>query len=294
MTMANQKYSSKTAASQMVVTAFLICAGGSVLAQPAQVGVNAAIRNSVQMKTAADAALRPARLREDVHIGDAVASGADSSLQVLLLDRSVFTVGANASVTIDRFVYDPDRGTGDIAASVAKGAFRFMSGRLQAGAGSQAIKTPVATIGVRGTIVQGLVGPDVADVLAGEPGIPSFSGNLDGATLVLLDGPGGSNQGFDKPGAIDVTIGGQTFPIEHPGYAILVWGPGQPPFGPFKLSDEAFAKLTILLIGNPENAQSENINPPPSALGDIVPPPVAGDNSTPPSEIPVGGQSRGK
>src|SRR5262249_10986330 len=122
---------------------FLLAAALAVAPASAgtKVGVNAAIRNKGELQTDADKALRPAVMREDVHLGDLVVSGQQSALQMLLLDQSVFTVGANARMKIDRFVYDPNKGTSDISASIAKGAFRFMSGRLIPGAGHEAIRT---------------------------------------------------------------------------------------------------------------------------------------------------------
>ena len=224
----------------------------------ATVGVNAVIRNSVQMKTETDTALRPAVVREQVHIGDAVVSGAQSSLQILLLDKSAFTVGANASITIDRFVYDPNQGTSDIGASVARGAFRFMSGRLTTGAGQSAIQTPVGSIGVRGTIVDGLVGPEVAQVLNGVAGIPALTGNADNALFIVLSGPGVDNQGLDRTGAIDLTVNGMTTALENTGYALLTWGPGQPVFGPFPVSAEIFARLSALLAAAPPVGQGND------------------------------------
>jgi len=211
------------------------------------IGTNAAIRNSVDTKAVTESALHPAVIRAPVHIGDVVVSGDKSALQILLVDQSVFTVGANARMTIDKFVYDPSRSSSDIAASVAKGAFRFMSGPSLAGAGHNAIASPVATIGVRGTIVEGAVGADALAVLAGQPGLPPAGGNSDSATLVVLRGPGRHNEGFNKPGAIDVTAGGTTVSVEHAGQAVVIWGPGQAPFGPFYLSDANFARLSALL-----------------------------------------------
>ena len=223
-----------------------------------QVGVNAAIRNSVREKGANEQTLHPAVLRAPVHLGDAVVSGDQSALQLLLLDQSVFTVGANASVTIDKFVYDPNRGASDVAASVAKGAFRFMSGHSLSGFGHNAINTPVATIGVRGTALEGVVGPGAVKVLAQQPNLPPFSGDPSGINLIVLNGPGHGSQGFDKPGAIDVTAGGVTVTIDHPGQAVIIWGPGQPPYGPFDLSDGAFAELSFLLRTTPgEGDQSD-------------------------------------
>ena len=243
--------------SRTVLASFLAGALTPVAAFAAtQVGVNAAVRNHVDMKTDADSALRPAVVREPVHLGDVVVSGDKSSLQMLMLDHSVFTIGANARITIDRFVYDPDKGTTDIAASVAKGAFRFMSGRLTGNAGQSAIHTPVATIGVRGTIVEGVVGADALDVLSQQPGAPSYSGDPENVVLILLDGPGRHGQGFDTPGAIDVNGEGPSIPIDHAGEAI-VFMPGQPVFGPFDLSDAAYERLQALLAEGPGDGGHE-------------------------------------
>lgn len=241
---------------RLALLALLI--GAPAFAQNAAVGVNAAIKNQVSMKTAADTAPRPAVLRESVRLGDQVSSGPASALQVLLRDRSVFTVGANARMTIDRFVYDPARATGDVAASVAKGAFRFMSGRgLSRTGGSAAVRTPVASIGVRGTILEGIVGEDALATAAGEPGVGP-GGDPETATLIVLRGPGRRTDGLDKPGAIDVTAGGVTVTIDRPGYAVLVPGPNLPPIGPFLLSNAAFERMSALLRGAPTGGASDD------------------------------------
>ncbi|MGZ9099911.1 MAG: FecR family protein [Brevundimonas sp.] len=214
----------------------------AVQAQQA-VGVNAAVRNSVRTQPVGEAALRAAVVRDQVRVGDVIVSGAQSQLQVLLRDQSIFTVGSNARVTIDRFVIDTERGAGGTSASVARGAFRFVSGR--GAAPRSAVRTPVASIGVRGTIVETVVGPDALFVLEAQPGMPPFSGAPDEASLVVLRGPGPRGSGFDTPGAIDVTGGDTTWTLDTPGLAMFVWGGGA--FGPFRLSDEASNRLNSLL-----------------------------------------------
>lgn len=236
------------AALRSAALAALLASAPLAAGAASQVGVNAAIRNAVQEKPA-EGSYHPAVVRAAVSLGDAVVSGANSSLQILLLDRSVFTVGANARVGIDRFVYDPNRRASDVALSVAKGSFRFMSGPSLSGQGRNAVNTPVASIGVRGTILEGAVGPDALAVLAGQPGVPAFGGDPEGATLVVLRGPGLSAEGFDKTGAIDVTSNGVTVVLTQPGQAALLL-PGQPPLV-FWLSDAASARLAALLLGVP-------------------------------------------
>ena len=246
----------------------LLLTAAPAVAQNTAIGVNAAIRNQVTMRTAADTAPRPARLKESVRLGDAIASGPASQLQMLLRDRSVFTIGSNARLTIDKFVYDPSRGTGDVAASVAKGAFRFMSGRtLSATGGGAAVSTPVASIGVRGTIIEGVVGEDALATVAGEPGVPA-GGDPSTATLIVLRGPGPRTDGLDKPGAIDVTANGVTVTTNKSGYAIFVAGPGQPPIGPFLLSQAAFERLSALLRVSPVPGSADDgpFDTPPAAI----------------------------
>lgn len=211
------------------------------------VGVTAAIRNSVRTQAAGENTLRPAALRAPVRLGDLIVSGAQSQMQVLLRDRSIFTVGANARLTIDRFVFDAERGAGGTSASVTRGAFRFVSGR--GAAGTSSVRTPVASIGVRGTVVEIVVGEEALAVLQGESGMPAFTGSPETASLIVLRGPGPLGSGFDTPGAIDVTSGGATVSVEQPGQAFLA-SSGEM-FGPFALSDEASERLSALLRPSP-------------------------------------------
>jgi hypothetical protein len=105
-----------------------------------------------------------------VNLNDEVRTGAASQLQILLLDRTIFTVGANARVAVDRFVYDPAANSRSTGVSVTKGAFRFMSGRtLGRPSGPVTVRTPVATIGIRGTIFEGVVGEDAMRIAKASP-----------------------------------------------------------------------------------------------------------------------------
>jgi hypothetical protein len=135
-----------------------------------------------------------------------------------------------------------------MAASVAKGAFRFMSGKPD-GAGTTSINTPVASIGVRGTIVEGAVGPAAAEIAAGESVVgPRVRIDPNTASLILLRGPGGRTQGRLSPGAIDVTAGGRTVSVDQPMRAVFVPAPGATPIGPFIISPRGYAGLRALLF----------------------------------------------
>ena len=233
-----------------LASALALC-GSLVLAAPVgaqdSVGVNAAIRNSVQTRSSTSGPLRPAQLRAPVRLGDQFVTGPQSQVQVLLRDRSTFTVGANARMTVDRFVVSENGGS---AVSVARGAFRFVSGRTARSSSREAIATPVGSIGVRGTIVEGVVGPDILGLLRAQPDVPPFTGDEETMLLVVLRGPAGDARTFDTPGAIDVERNGVTVSLEQPGQALLVSSDGM--FGPFFVPDDISSALGDLLSPTPD------------------------------------------
>jgi len=120
----------------------------SALAQ-SRIGAASAVRN--QVTAAQGAQERRLATGNPVLANDRIRTGADSVAQLLFADQTSLSVGPRSDVTLDRFVYDPNRSTGDVAVSLTTGALRFVSGRQDPR--SYQVSTPVATIGVRGTIV---------------------------------------------------------------------------------------------------------------------------------------------
>jgi hypothetical protein len=227
-------------------------AASSLAASPAfaqAVGVNAAVRNKVVIVGAGTKKARPAVVRERVILNDEVRTAAASQLQILLLDRTTFTVGANARVAVDRFVYDPARNSRSTGVSVTQGAFRFMSGRtLRRPSGPATVRTPVATIGVRGTIFEGVVGEDATEIAEREAAVgKKVKARKDEASLIVLRGPGPRAQGDTRPGAIDVTVGATTVTLDRPGLALYAPRVGAPPIGPFPISMAGLQALQSLL-----------------------------------------------
>ncbi|MBY0581757.1 MAG: FecR domain-containing protein [Sphingomonas sp.] len=222
------------------------------------VGVNASVINDVRMTTEANPTIHRAAVKERVSLGNDIVTGGGSVLQVLLLDRTSFTVGSNARIKVDRFVYDPSRSASAVGLSVTKGAFRFMSGKsLHANPGQSSIKTPIATIGIRGTIVEGVVGRGALKIVAGEPGFPTnFTADPETASLIMLRGPGANAQG-ETPGAIDVMVADTTVPITGPGYAVFIPAAGQRPIGPFLMTDRGSALLADLLRRGREETSTQ-------------------------------------
>ena len=87
-----------------------------------------------------------------VHMKDELRTGADARLQVTFRDNTVLTLGENARLIIDRYVYEPERGIGEAALRAAAGAFLFATGRMKSLKDKNIlVSTPLAEIGVRGT-----------------------------------------------------------------------------------------------------------------------------------------------
>jgi len=232
---------------------------GSHAALAQVVGVTAAVRNEVRMTTPANPQMHDARLKERVALGNDIVTGKASMTQLLLLDKTSFSVGSSASIRIDRFVYDPNARASSMTGSVAKGAFRFMSGSaMRRGGEKSTVRTPVATIGIRGTIFEGVVGEEAVSIARREGLIPPNAAvDPEGATLVVLRGPGAGSEGQREPGAIDVTANGVTVAVEQPGQAVFVARSDDDPVGPFILPDWALVVLHQLLRPEPLPEEEE-------------------------------------
>jgi hypothetical protein len=83
-----------------------------------------------------------------------VSTGVGSATKLVFRDGTELTLGENADVTLDEFVYDSGAKSSFVL-NVTKGALRFVSGDLPSSA--YKIKTPVATLGIRGTDIEILV-----------------------------------------------------------------------------------------------------------------------------------------
>ncbi|MDP1837908.1 MAG: FecR domain-containing protein [Reyranella sp.] len=91
------------------------------------------------------------RVGIDVQANERVTTKADDRAHVVFLDGTALTVGPNSVLVIDKYVYDPDRKAGEMALSTTKGVFRFVGGAISKNT-EVTIKTPSATIGIRGGI----------------------------------------------------------------------------------------------------------------------------------------------
>jgi hypothetical protein len=205
-----------------------------------RVGVVAAVRGDVKI-AASGSVGRIAESGKPVYLGDEVRTGEQGRLQILLLDETVFTIGPNSAIVIDRFVYDPATSAGEVNAKILKGTFRFITGKIaHKKPSSMKVDLPSGTIGIRGTIVIGqTTGDQTIAGLAG-PGANNNAGYGGGGFYMENDGPGGT----------------QRTDIGTPGFGAQIPGQGQGTSGPFFISQELM------------NQWNNDLNPPGDGPGD--------------------------
>ena len=213
----------------LIIAGLLAVLAGPVAAQT-PVGVNAVVENSVQTRSVGEGGWRPSVVDGTVRQADAIVTGADSRVLIRLRDQSVLTVGANAALNVDRFVIDTEAEPAGVLVSMVRGAFRFVSGSRGAERERVAFRTPTATIGIRGTIIEAAVGTEALELLDGEAGTPAPGDDPDQTAVIVL-----------VEGEIEIDVDGVRRIVREPGQAVAVRG--RRVSEPFRLSPEAGQRL---------------------------------------------------
>jgi len=179
----------------LVVLAQPVFAWAAADEDSGRVGIVNKVENQAQVISASGATT--AIVGTPVHMRDELRTGADARLRIIFRDDTVLTLGEQASVVIDRYVFDPDQGIGETVLQATKGAFRFATGRIKELSDRKiAVSTPVADIGIRGTEFWG--GP-----LGAKYGVLLLDGEVivsNQAGRVTLSASG---QGTDIPSPLD-------------------------------------------------------------------------------------------
>ncbi|WP_425064520.1 FecR family protein [Reyranella sp.] len=135
-----------------LLTAAILAAGTSLLpvAASAKVGVTSAADGDPRGKPPSEAE-RVLRVGVDVQANELITTTANDRAHLMFLDGTSLSVGPNAQLTIDKFVYDPATKTGDLAINASKGVFRLVGGKISK-TNAITVTTPSSTIGIRGGI----------------------------------------------------------------------------------------------------------------------------------------------
>ena len=122
-------------------------AGGAGSAQP-KIGNTVTIVDQVEGET--EKGVQTITTGTAVYAEEVVRTGVSGKAQMLLADRTNLAVAPMTTIRLDKFVYDPSGGgQGNVVLVATSGAFRFITGQLPHE--DYQIKTPVATMGIRGT-----------------------------------------------------------------------------------------------------------------------------------------------
>lgn len=216
--------------------------------QLAQAGRGPAI-GSVQKLTGAatvrhaDGSTEPLAVGAPLYRDDEVSTAPGGALGLVFADRSTCSLGSNGKLVLDEMVYDGQTGTSSF--EVVQGAFSFVSGQIaKSGPDKMQIKTPVMTIGIRGTTLAGLADP---------------TGNRNEITL-LPDADG-------NVGQIVVSTAGATIVLTRIGdHAFVDEGSGQLVTSILDLQ-QVIERYGEALDARPP-APAEDILPPPDETGD--------------------------
>jgi len=168
--------------------ALLALQAAPALAQ-GKIGVAAAVQNQVFGNSQALSTGSSVFANERIRTAEA------SSAQLQFVDQTNLAIGPKSEVVLDRFVYNPERGKGNVVVQTGRGVFRFVSGSQDPT--SYQIRTPVANIGVRGTVFQLVNGSGFSAVA-----------QIQGHTVILI------------------LATGQTVTL-NPGWTILIYSNGQ-------------------------------------------------------------------
>lgn len=179
-----------------VASLAIVAATGPALAQNS-VGTAAAV--NPRSTGNAGSGVRTLELGASIIHRERIETSSAGSVQVLFVDKTTLNIGPNSNLVIDEFVYDPNAKAGSMALTLTKGAARFVGGNASHTGGAE-VKTPVATIGIRG---------GVAAII-----------HRDGETQAILQfgtltvvGPGGETVVIRRPGfMVTVGRGGMTGP----------------------------------------------------------------------------------
>ncbi|OYY91748.1 MAG: hypothetical protein B7Y45_01905 [Sphingomonas sp. 28-66-16] len=209
-------------------------------APPETVGSIVAVRNDATIATPPATPVKAA-MKAPVHQRDVITTGPKAAAGVRLIDDTLFSIGADAQVEIDDFVFDSTRNASRMSLNFVKGAFRFASGKPTHGfPGQKAIITPAAVVGIRGTVVTGVIGPEaLAYYRRIDPSITATDAAAATATLIILSDPGeGEGEGETATGGIDVAGSGTVTPLRTVGQAIFFPSRGRPALPPVMLSPQ--------------------------------------------------------
>jgi hypothetical protein len=132
----------------VVLLGLSVCSGIATTAHAEAIGKAASVVPSADFTRGT--VVRTLTIDEALEQDDRIRTTQSGLIQVRFLDDTLLTIGPNSEIVLDKFVFEGSTAK-SLSIEVVRGAMRFVSGTSNHSA--YEIKTPVATIGVRGTVV---------------------------------------------------------------------------------------------------------------------------------------------
>src|SRR5262245_15144535 len=191
------------------------------------VGTAAAVNPQVQ------GGERVLQVGSNIVFRERVSTSASGSTQVIFVDKTTLSIGPNSNILIDEFVYNPNAGSGRMTLTLTKGAMRMVGGSVSHTEGAT-IKTPLATIGVRG---------GVATVKHNARGGTQAINHFGILTLTVCQRQFGSTPGAQAPNHSAPRCAGASETITRPGFGVSVKAAGAGPTPPAAVPQAEIAAL---------------------------------------------------
>ena len=195
-----------------------------------EIGGISEIRGNGEITRADSSEALTAELNSDIFSYDDVRTG-KGRLAIQFLDDSVVKLTEHSKLIIDEYIFDPDPSKSKMALNMASGTARFITGKLgKINKQNISIKTPTATIGIRGT---------------------DFTTTVDelGRSLVILL----PNEDGTSSGEITVTTASGVEILNEPFQATMVSAWETPPTRPVTLANMTQGLIdNMLIVSRPE------------------------------------------
>jgi hypothetical protein len=208
----------------------VLCHAADNPAEPQPVGSVVALRGRVSADDI-NGKKRILTIKSPVFSGDVISSGKRARLQIIFKDNSIISLGSNSVFKIKKYEWDPDKGKTEMNLEVKEGLFRVMGGLISKKAPEKLItKTPVATIGIRGSMYAGNVSKQSLTVMfEGGKGINLT--NATGTVVITQPGFGSQVQSWSAPIARPARMSPAIIKNLHKefGASALGRGPGSKP-----------------------------------------------------------------
>ncbi|WP_419784531.1 FecR family protein [Maridesulfovibrio sp.] len=124
-----------------------------------EIGIVTGISGDAYAESAAG--MRPLEPGSPIYQGEELITGDGGNIEVRFVDDTLISQGANSRIALDEYVYDPDGGASSFLGDIAQGTFRTVTGKIaEENPDRFKLGSPLATIGIRGTIILSEVGAD--------------------------------------------------------------------------------------------------------------------------------------